>query len=209
VRNFIFLSVLFSVGIFMNAQEVSYGLKAGINLATLRTSMSEFNELSSSRTSFHAGGVVEVAFSDQFSVQPEILYSSVGAKMTFDNTPSPSPEVRVESTTSNELFYVIDYLTIPVMAKYYAVEGLSLEAGPQVGFLLAAQAKNDSNSEDMKEEFESTDFGIAIGAAYKMENGLFFNARYVIGLTNIVKEVSGDDYVKNDVFQISLGFLFK
>lgn len=206
MKNFFFLSVLFSMGIFMNAQEVSYGLKAGINLANFRTSISEFDELSSSRTAFHVGGVVEIAFSDKFSVQPEILYSSVGTKMTFNQM--ASSEVRVESTTQ-ELFYVVDYLSIPVMAKYYVVEGLSLEAGPQVGFLLAAKAKNGNDSEDMKDEFESVDFGLGIGASYKMENGLFFNARYVLGLTDIVKEINGNDYVKNDVFQISLGYLIK
>jgi hypothetical protein len=40
-----------------------------------------------------------------------------------------------------------------------------------------------------------------------MENGLLFNARYVLGLSNVIKD-SGDEWGKNNVFQFSVGYIF-
>jgi hypothetical protein len=41
-----------------------------------------------------------------------------------------------------------------------------------------------------------------------MENGLFFNARYNLGLSNIFSDVDDGDWIKNNVFQFSVGFMF-
>ena len=181
------------------AQEISYGLKAGLNLATMKSSISQFNDAISSRTAFHVGGVVEIKFSDKFSVQPEILYNSVGAKI------DASLMARAETP---DVSYVIDYLSIPVMAKYYVMDGLSLDLGPQLGILLSSKMKVDSESEDMKDQTESMDFGLGFGAGYKLENGLFLDARYVLGLSNLAKDIGDDESVKNNVFQFSVGYKF-
>ncbi|RZJ55928.1 MAG: PorT family protein, partial [Flavobacterium sp.] len=37
----------------------------------------------------------------------------------------------------------LSYLNVPIMAKYYVIEKLSLEAGPQIGFLLSAKNQVD------------------------------------------------------------------
>ena len=181
-----------------NAQDISYGLKAGLNYSNW--SFSNDGPEFDSRLSFHVGGVVEFGLSEKFAVQPELLYSSVGAKMDYSSSPT-----RVAS--DDYLVYALDYLSIPVMAKYYVAEGFSLEVGPQIGILLSAKIKYDGESEDVKELFKSTDFGAGIGAGYKMENGLFINARYVLGLSNVLED-SGDEWGKNNAFQFSLGYKF-
>ncbi len=194
---FIFIAVfMFS---FANAQDISFGLKAGLNLTNMHSSNSDFNNAVSGRTAFHVGAVAEFAFSDQFSLQPEVLYTSLGSDIDYGS------ESRVSDTQKS---IIGNYLAIPVMVKYYVADGFSLEAGPQIGFLLSAKAKTGSQELDAKDAFESTDFSAVFGAGYKMENGLFFNARYGLGLSNISKEVSDGDWVKNNVFQFSVGFMF-
>jgi hypothetical protein len=113
---------------------------------------------------------------------------------------------RLEATP--EVSYVIDYLSIPVMAKYYVAEGFSLELGPQIGFLLSSKMKVDDESEDFKDETESMDFGLGLGAGYKMENGLFLDARYVLGMSNVAKDMEADETIKNNVLQFSVGYKF-
>ncbi len=130
-----------------------------------------------------------------FSIQPELLYSSVGAK----------------SDVEGGYFDIItDYLTIPFLAKYYVADGFSPQAGPQVGFLLSAKIKGEGEGEDedFKDEMESIDFGLGFGAAYKLESGLFFDARCGLGLSNIWIE-TGDETVKNNVIQVSIGYMFQ
>jgi hypothetical protein len=198
MKKVLFFAIALVTFSFAHAQEVSYGLKAGLNYSNWSFSNEEGDF--ESRLSFHVGGVVELALSDKFSVQPEILYSSVGAQMDLS-------EVTARAASDDKVVYALDYLSIPVMAKYYVAEGFSLEVGPQIGVLLSAKVKYDGESNDVKDLFKSTDFSAGIGAGYKMENGLFINARYVLGLSNVLED-SGDEWGKNNAFQFSLGYKF-
>ena len=180
--------VMVALGFTASAQ-ASFGAKAGVNLATI-------NSVLDARTSFHIGGVAEFAISEKFSFQPELLYSAQGAKVEEDGY---------------KVTLKMDYLNIPLMAKYYVTEGLSFEVGPQVGFLLSAKVKEeydgDSETVDIKDSMNSVDFGLNFGLGYKLESGLNFGAKYNLGLSEINEKNEGDKET-NGVFQISIGFFF-
>ena len=98
----------------------------------------------------------------------------------------------------------LNYLNVPLMAKYYVVKGLSIEAGPQIGYLLSA--KNESTN--VKDSFKKVDFAANLGVGYKLKNGINFGARYNFGLLNI-NNVSGDSgKFRNSVLQLSVGYFF-
>ncbi|HLV14534.1 MAG TPA: porin family protein [Xanthomarina sp.] len=184
-----------------HSQEIRFGVKAGANFANMSVKPDDGISLDG-RTSFHIGGLVEIPISEKFSVQPELLYSSVGAKYK-DNDPFFG---------DMELTYKLSYISIPVMAKYYVVDGLALEAGPQFGFLASAKGEveigGESASEDIKDQFKSLDIGLGIGASYRLDMGVFFGARYALGLSNIADDTDDDVKVKNNVLQISVGYTF-
>ncbi|WP_428740401.1 porin family protein [Tenacibaculum sp.] len=186
--------VMIALGFTANAQEIHFGVKAGVNFANLYG-----NDLDNdTRTSFHVGGVLEIELSDKFSLQPELIYSAQGAKRTMRFFGLPN----IDYTTK------VDYLNIPIMAKYYIIEGLSLEAGPQIGINILSEEKGESNgmSETSDLDVKSFDFGLNFGAGYKLENGLNFGVRYNLGLTDIPD--GGNAEVKNGVFQLSVGYFF-
>jgi len=195
----------------VNAQEVTFGAKAGLNFATFGGDAEDADAL----TSFHLGGVAEISFSEKFSVQPELLYSMQGASAEDSYS-------EFGYSGSSEYEVNLSYISVPVMAKYYVAKGFSVEAGPQIGFLVSAKADSDytesfegevtyTESEDgvdVKDDFNSIDFGLNFGAGYKLDNGLNFAVRYNLGLANIAKD-AGDDYsVQNNVFQVSVGYFF-
>ncbi len=170
-----------------SAQDIKFGVKAGLNLSTLQP------ELTESRTSFHLGAVAEIQLSDVFSIQPELLYSAQGAKDQDDSD-------------NNEIFRV-DYLTLPVLAKYYLIDGLSVEGGPQVGFLLSSEGEDNGETADLKDVTKGLDIGLAFGLGYKMDNGLNFGLRYFLG--SDVNDIDEDsEEFKNRVFQLSIGYFF-
>lgn len=171
----------------INAQETQFGIKGGLNLASLTNDTSGLD----SRTAFHIGVMSEIPISELFSIQPELIYSLQGAKADGDQIK-------------------IDYLNIPVMFKYYASQGVSVEAGPQIGVLLSATTEIDDEG-DIKDEVKSLDFGLNFGLGYKIDSGLNVSVRYNLGLANIFK--SEDEFddgfkVNNGVFQLSIGYLF-
>ena len=172
--------------------DLKLGAKAGVNLANITNAEADM------KTGFHVGVLAEIFINEKFSVQPELLYSSQGAKSKVEG---------IEYKSS------LDYINIPIMAKYYVMDGLSVQAGPQVGFLVKAEDKISggiaSGTRDIKDELQSVDFGINLGAGYELPMGVFFDARYNLGLSKINKESeSGMKDLKNGVFQISVGYKF-
>lgn len=193
---FVVIAAIFS----LNAQTM-FGAKAGLNLATITGDETEdFN----GRTSFHIGVLAEFEVSDTFSFQPELMYSSQGAEESYTEDGS-----KIEGDIK------LDYLNIPLMAKFYVAEGFSIEAGPQIGILLSAEydwkADGESGSIDLKDEelVKDIDFGLNFGLGYKLDGGLNFGARYNLGLSNVNDDVDSDDVnIKNGVFQVSVGYFF-
>ena len=196
----------------VNAQDkVAFGIKGGVNLSTIT---GDDVESFDSRTCFHFGVLAEVPFSDDFSIQPEIVYSCQGSKYSevIDNS-IDGPTTVITKAISVDGTLKVDYLNIPIMAKYYVAENFSLEAGPQVGFLLSAKNEYDypgeSGEEDIKEYVKGIDFGVNFGLGYKLEGGLNFGARYNLGLSdnNDDPDLANATY-KNSVFQFSVGYFF-
>jgi opacity protein-like surface antigen len=195
----------------VNAQDITFGAKAGINIANLDVTDANID----SRTSLHLGVTAEFEISDTFSIQPELLYSAQGA--TESETYEDS---FVRQVSESE--WKLNYIQIPIMAKFYVSEGLSLEAGPQIGFLASAEVDSDStetslfdgssvstsSTVDAKEIVKSVDFGLNFGLGYKLDSGLNFALRYNLGLSNIYDVSETDVKIKNRVFQLSVGYTF-
>ncbi len=97
------------------------------------------------------------------------------------------------------------------MLKYYVVDQLSLEAGPQIGFLNTAKIKREttegSTTMDVKDGLRSNDLSFNIGFSFYLFDGLNIHARYCYGLTNVVNRLANDNF-KNRVLQVSIGYLF-
>ena len=172
-------SMVFLIHATSNAQFLKFGVKAGANFNSL-----EGDDISGldTYTSFHFGATLEFKVLENLSIQPEVLYSSQGAKVNEEN---------VRDINFN-------YITVPALAKIYLIsEKLSLEAGPQFSFLI---------SESVPDQFESKSFDFAAvgGLGFQFTENIFAQARYVMGLT----DTSSDASVKNRVVQISLGYRF-
>ncbi|QAA80595.1 PorT family protein [Aequorivita sp. H23M31] len=195
------LLLTISLAIFISAsysQEIQFGVKGGINLASVGSDGdSDVNTI----TAFHVGGLMEIALSERFALQPELVYSGQGAKV---NRSASREDVIINANAKIKL----DYLNIPLLAKYYIFNGFSLEAGPQIGFLLRANTETDlqiqgdlppelleivyaefeAGSGDIKDRCETLDISLGAGLSYKLENNIFFGVRYNLGLTNIYKD---------------------
>ena len=204
-----------------SAQDVEFGVKAGTNMSTLKTDLDGEKYL----LGYHFGGLADIKFNEKFSIQPELLYSLEEAKI------DDSFSFEDEGTTFG-IDYKEDiklaYLQLPVMLKYQVAKNLSLEAGPQIGYLLSAKSDynvklqfddeimTDSGSEKIKDQIKSLDFGLNFGLGYQFNNKMFIHGRYHVGLSDINDSEPGIDEdsidrgsIKNSSFQVSVGFKFQ
>lgn len=183
MKKVVLVTVLTVLGLVnIQAQDIEFGAKAGLNFAAI---YGDNTEDVGPVTAFNFGVMAEIPIAEKFSFQPELLFSGQG----YD----------IENTT-----VALSYLSLPLMGKYYLTKGLSLEAGPQLGLLLSAKA----GDLDVKDSFNTLDYGVNAGIGYKLDNGLNFGARYNVGLSDINNVEGFSDSYKNGVLQISVGYFF-
>lgn len=194
----LFLSAAVVMSTLTFAQQ--FGAKAGVNVSTI----SDDADLDQkSKVGYYAGIFMNVPVAESFSVQPEVLYNNLGTKFSDDEN----------SATLN-----LDYISVPVMLQYNVTPALYLEAGPEFGFLVNSKVKADNevvefigNEIYKKDNMNSFNFGVGIGAGYYFTQNIGVTARYVAGFTDATKENADPDFNgenKNNVFQAGLSFKF-
>lgn len=174
----------------VNGQDLKFGVKAGLNMSNFGGDLN-----TKSKMGIHIGGFAQYGINDALFLQPEVLFSTEGAK---DN----DNDGKLMSLT---------YLNIPVMVGYKigAVKGLSLEVGPQLGFLMGAKYDGETdmgNGDKFKDYFKSTNFSLNLGAGYEVTENIGVGLRYSIGMSGISDD--SDTKIKQNNFQISVGYKF-
>lgn len=175
--------------------QTTFGVKAGANIANIKLSGMGISLDTKAKTGLIVGAFAKFNLSESFAVQPELLFAQYGAK------------IDLSAFGEGEITESLNYLAIPVMAKYY-FGGFNVQAGPQIGILMSAKEEMDGESEDVKDDYKGADFGLNIGAGYDLDMGLGFDVRYNMGLSNIVKDTEGDESIKNNGFQIAVSYSF-
>ncbi len=144
-----------------------------------------------------------IPFADAFYLDGGLVYSQQGAKfMSYQFIPGE------EEGGEKELSKRMNYLNVPITVRYQPKieEGFYVEAGIQPGFLLSAKLKGDSFQEDQKENFNSIDVGVVMGAGYKFKNNLQAGIRVTPGITNINK--SGEYALNDKHFVVAAGIQY-
>jgi len=193
MKKFILLALALCMVCIAKAQfgegNFAYGVKGGWNVTNLS------NADAKNKMSIHLGAFAEWRLNDYFGIQPEFVYSRQGYRDKFDLN---GEKVKIKCR--------VNYLNIPVLAKLYVLEGLSVDLGPQLGFALNARQKIKMDGHTSKHKiksFNTCDFSFAIGTSYQMDD-FILSARYNLGLTNVFDK--WEDNNKNHVFQLSVGY---
>jgi len=169
------------------AQEVEWGVKGGMNVATL--GRSELGYLP--RVTYHVGGSAEFITTPFISVQTELVYSLQGAALD----------------RSQDIYLSYHYLNVPLLGKAYFYEDASFELGVQYGRMIKAVYSNFAGSQE--DEINKNDFSVVFGLAYKIGEKVNFGLRYNLGITNTADlDIIYEQRYTNRVLQISFGYLF-
>ena len=174
-----------------NAQKTRFGIKGGLNITTYAGG--DYWD-ANSLVGFQVGGFAEIKIIERLAVQPEILFSTQGASL---------------DTSFGDYDEKLNYINVPVLAKFYITKQFTVEGGPQLGFLVSAKQEGH----DAKDDFKSVDTGFNFGAGYNFTDNVSVNLRYTVGLSNILDyEVNNaDEYFdspKNSVLALTLGYKF-
>jgi len=179
-----------AVGAAQTAPATTFGVKAGVNVATLSTDDPDA-ELGQ-KLGLVGGVFLGRSISDRLAVRAEGLFSQRGAKQTVGS---------VESDVN------LTYFDLPLLAVFgdTTTDGTHFHAftGPQASFLISA----DDFAGDLKDEVKGVDFGWTVGAGVERGKGSL-DVRYTFGLTN-ADDSASDASIKNRTFAVMVGYRLK
>ena len=219
-----------------NAQEFKVGAKAGFlmsNVSVDSPSYIEAGKLITSklntafRPGFHFGAFIEYGFNEKLWVEAGVDYAFQGAKYKSFEVIEKDNNGNVLSRTKEDVKnakWNTQQLNIPLWFKY-DINGFRPKVGINLGFLTKIETKGENNEQKtVTESFtpdKKFDFGLGIGAEYNLPMGLFFDATFNLGLTDLsskqkvklnqsggVASIIPSQTFKNRVFQIGVGYKF-
>ena len=167
--------------------------KVGFNLASITADDTKY------KAGFAVGLEGQYQMNNWFGLSAAVMYQQQGTKVK----------------DIDDFKWNIDYVNIPLMAKFYVTKGLSLNVGLQPGFLVKSKFKVDDADLDVKDACNKFDLSVPLSIAYELPMGLAFEARYTYGVTNVGKDAFDGTHAssydklyknKNSVFQITVGY---
>lgn len=169
----------------INAQSVAF--KAGYTHSDVLVSPEPANIFTPKET-FHAGiAIKDLKLSDKIGFQPELLYSMQGFHVASVGNVG------------------IHYLSVPLLVTFPVTEGLELQVGPQISYMVNSRVGvvNDLFSVSYKGLFNDIDAGAVAGAEYKVSDNVSLGGRYYLGMTNVNKDFSfGNNTNLSNYFQM-------
>lgn len=200
------------------AGKTKFGVKAGFNMSNVSGGPEYWDEATEWKTGFTGGAFLNYSFNDNFSLQPEILFTQKGFGSAL-----------LEGIIDVDLTVSLDYFELPVLAKYtFSADKRfrpTLFAGPSFaycfGSTLTVSSWIFSGDLDFSSLTHTTDFGIVLGGGfdYVLDRGtVVFDARFNYGFTNVILsgdfEINGDtetieeDDFKNYGLSFMIGYVF-
>lgn len=187
---------LFALMMVMGASaqnRIGYGPKVGLNIGMLT------DKAFDARYNFNVGAFVEYDLSAPWSIELSAIYSRQGGTMKH---------FPVTLTENREATLRLDYINLPVVAKFYPWMGMNIFLGPQFSFLTNSQTKvKDIDAVNLKDTFQKFDIGAVGGIGYTWEWGMMISAQYNFGLRPLYKNKELKK-VYNNVVQINVGWRF-
>ena len=169
------------------AQGFRFGLSGGLN----ESAYSWVGYTSGWKTGIHAGVFGEVLLSRKIGIEADLLYSQKGGHYNPDS--------------SFDYTQRLNYLTLPVLFNLHLTHRLIVQAGPEIGLLLAANAHSGSNTASDKGAFRSFDKGVGGGVFYQLPKGFEVGIRYIQGFKPISKVLYLTDFNGNLIGSGSFG----
>ena len=206
------LTVFFAVNVF--AQEpidrpfrISIGPKVGINMASMSGLQEEYNLNPSSGMGFQGGLAANIHFGRRteyayggtglWGVQVEAMYSQRSIKTDVEDLK-------------------FSCLEVPVLAQYYLLPSLCIEAGP-IFVTTLSSSPDEIFISDFEEtstsitdltiktgEIKAFDVMLSAGVGYKHKCGFTASARYNLGMSELAGNFAG----KVSTVSVSIGWLF-
>lgn len=227
--------VFFAIGLLISIQSLQAQATLGIHgnailaNASYETDDDEFDFDPEHRVSWKAGIVADVPLTDRISFMPQLNLLSKGTKI---NDTESGQIQGVPVTVITNLKFYLTYIELPLNFVYNAGDeygGFFIGVGPSISAGIGGKVKTkftfsaggdsqseedevdvkfdgDDDADDEDAHFKRFEFGANAIAGYRFANGLFVQANYNHGISNI--NTNDDVKARNRYFGFGIGWFF-
>ena len=196
VRGRLLMMAFMAIPLLSQAQmdDSRFGIKGGVNFTNFyQNDVGDQNI----KTGFNVGLFTEIAVAEQFSIQPELLFTTKGNNNTYGNDGGVADFLGTEG----DVKFNLSYIEIPVLAKATLGEILNIHLGPYASYLIGASSSTDGDLGEGYEEldrdnFRTWDYGIAAGVGVDLE-AVTIGVRYDLGLAKVGKSGVWDNVLED------------
>ena len=199
---FILAMGLFATTTAVKAQDIKFGIKAGLNVSDIIKGDGNNNFDNKTKTGFNAGVTVDIPLIAGLAFTPEVLYSQKGYKQTY---------------SVGEFTQTTNFIDVPILASFKLGSSFNIVAGPQVSFLLSTKNKFENgfgsveqeNVEDDSDRFKKSLVGGVIGFRYDVNDKFDIHGRYALDFQkNNENGTNNTPEFRNQVFSVGVGVKF-
>lgn len=185
------IALVFTSSVGAQEKSTAFGIKGGVNLASLKYDGATSNEDIESKLGLAGGITFGSSGKPGVGFDIDLLYVQCGAKQTYRIGSDMEGSV-IEFKTK------LDYIECAPMLHFVFSEtggGPYLLAGGFVGYLLNAETTSEKDDQepvgyDIKENTADLNYGLTAGIGLQTgtaeTGGLFFEVRYALGLADIL-----------------------
>lgn len=215
MKKVLLIAALGLLGITANAQ-TKFGLKGGYVMSNFTEKYDGHSRTADAKSSFYAGALAEYKLNDKWAFQGELVYADLGAK---DKVDGGTVTANGQTINLGQIEEKVDLSTImlPIGAKYFVTDGLSINGGVNFAFYVSRNIKGSAPDYNVTTSIEANsllktfNFAPYAGLEYAFTNKLFVDTRYNFGLSNISQstEANGKSYkMTNSFWQLGVGYKF-
>ncbi|PAM95504.1 hypothetical protein B4N84_09560 [Flavobacterium sp. IR1] len=186
----LFMTATFGV---LHAQDenvtTEFGVKGGFNMSNLyQNDADDENVL----YGFNAGVYATLPISDFIAIQPELLFTTKGAELKYDN-----------ALASGDAKFRLNYIELPLLVRVNITKNFNVHAGGYASYLVSSKLTGsgtfDFDENIDTDELNKFDAGLSAGIGVDF-NPISVGVRYNYGLTTVGKErtVAGTTYTVPD-----------
>lgn len=204
--------LLLSIGLvamsFTSFAQLQFGVKAGLNYSNLN--FNDDQEMDqNAKLGSQFGLFADYKLADKISIRPELLFSGKGN--SIDNTVEALGQ-KIETSLKAKL----SYIELPINIAYNVTDAISVYGGLSASYLMSAKSVGsvkttgileieEDTDVDIKDSFETIDFGFNLGLSYKLNDQILLDARFSPSLIDAQENLA----VKNSNLSLSVGYFLK
>lgn len=186
-----------------SGKDKRYGSGAGIKAGMVISQFDMNYKGAPMQVGFTGGIFAKHIFKNNIGLGAEVNFTQISARTYYNENSFTGAFNEIETTSLN-------YVNVPLLLSYNKlfVEGLAVEAGIQLGFLVGGKVKTEypayDSSANLPTDYNTFDLAIPFGVSYMFKNGITFGARYALGLSTTLESKS----YKNRSATITAGYRF-